>query len=423
MIQPGSDRPQGPFPGGPALRGVGRAVLLALLALLPAPVGAHFTEGTQLRLMVKVESAEATRIHVRAPVPLVFADMIVAATRDRRLLDSPHLRFERAGATSRYRLSADAVSDPGFRARVAGALRFTRDGAAVPADLVALRLSPRVPRAAFDSAAAAAEAVSRPSTGLDPVFGEAILEYTLRLPPGPGLLAVESALPAIPLAPGIEIDNHLISDTGRGVVTAPHAGQLQQAAPFPATALATIGIHAARGVDHILGGLDHVLLVVCFALGAGGGARLVWLVSAFTLGHSATLALGAAQIVPQAPWLVAGVELAVALSVAAAALGAWHGRMGPAWFAAPVGLVHGTGFASVLAGAIPPRADSFLPALFGFNVGIEIGQLILIGLTLLLFDQIRRAGPRAATLARGTTLAGIGALALVWTAERLIALA
>jgi len=149
------------------------------------------------------------------------------------------------------------------------------------------------------------------------------------------------------------------------------------------------------GVEHLATGFDHVLFVLGLVALLRGGRRLVLAISAFTLGHSVTLAaasLGGVRI-PSAP-----VEIAIAVSLVAVALalarpdaGAGSGLVRhPAALPFTFGLLHGLGFAGALAAAgLPARA---LPlALLSFNLGIELGQLALVALALPLLALLRRA--------------------------------
>ena len=129
------------------------------------------------------------------------------------------------------------------------------------------------------------------------------------------------------------------------------------------------------GIHHILTGLDHILFLVGLLLWGGTLRRLLVVVTAFTLGHSLTLALAALDLVSPRPGLI---EPTIALSVVF--VGADNllvrpgGRDVRAWIALVFGLVHGFGFAGVLREAGLPSQD-LLWSLLSFNLGVEIGQL------------------------------------------------
>ena len=134
------------------------------------------------------------------------------------------------------------------------------------------------------------------------------------------------------------------------------------------------------GAEHIWGGLDHLLFVFGLLLLVGWGRRLVWTVTAFTLGHSVTLSLVTLGFLE---YPVALVEFAIALSIFVLAVelahrdGAGVFRRHPWWLAGGFGLLHGMGFAGALAEVGLPQAEVPLALLF-FNIGIEIGQLAFI---------------------------------------------
>ena len=134
---------------------------------------------------------------------------------------------------------------------------------------------------------------------------------------------------------------------------------------------------AASGVHHILIGPDHLLFLVGLLLVGGSIRRLALVVSAFTLAHSITLTLAVLRIVSPPAWIV---EPAIALSivyVGADNLTVRGGRDMRGWIAFAFGLIHGFGFANVLREMdLPARALGW--SLFSFNVGVEIGQLVVV---------------------------------------------
>ncbi len=167
------------------------------------------------------------------------------------------------------------------------------------------------------------------------------------------------------------------------------AGRAAVRVPARQGVVSVVVDYAELGVRHIALGLDHLLFVFGLMALAADRRSLLTTVTAFTVGHSLTLAaavLGYARL-PQGP-----VELAIAASVfwVAVELGDRHfgweprrrmaGRRLPPWtMAGAFGLLHGLGFAAALVGAGVPESDIAL-ALASFNVGIELGQLVFIGL-------------------------------------------
>ncbi|MFQ6548212.1 HupE/UreJ family protein [Aestuariibius sp. 2305UL40-4] len=132
------------------------------------------------------------------------------------------------------------------------------------------------------------------------------------------------------------------------------------------------------GFDHIIPlGLDHILFVLGLFFLAQRVGPLLWQVTAFTLAHTITLALAALGIVNVPPEIV---EPIIAASIVYVAV---ENILTPGlkpWRPAVVfafGLLHGLGFASVL-GEFGLPESAFIPALIGFNVGVEVGQLVVI---------------------------------------------
>lgn len=138
------------------------------------------------------------------------------------------------------------------------------------------------------------------------------------------------------------------------------------------------------GFDHILPkGLDHILFVLGLFFLSVRLRPLLWQVSAFTLAHTVTLALGVLGYVTLPPAIV---EPLIAASIVFVAVENIVSDRLTRWRPLIVfgfGLLHGLGFASVLQEFGLPEG-AFIPALIGFNVGVEIGQLTVIAIAFLL---------------------------------------
>jgi hypothetical protein len=149
------------------------------------------------------------------------------------------------------------------------------------------------------------------------------------------------------------------------------------------------------GFDHILPkGLDHILFVLGLFFLSTRWGPLLWQVSAFTLAHTVTLALGALGLV-NIPGSI--VEPLIALSIVYVAVENLFQRGLTKWRPFVIfgfGLLHGLGFASVLGDFGLPE-DQFIPALIGFNVGVEIGQLTVIAIAALVLMLCVRLARRS----------------------------
>jgi hydrogenase/urease accessory protein HupE len=182
------------------------------------------------------------------------------------------------------------------------------------------------------------------------------------------------------------------------------------------------GAYFALGVEHIVLGIDHLLFLLGLVVAATRLRDVLWAVTAFTLAHSATLALAALGFVAPDP---AFIEPLIALSIAYVGFENLLGRARPSreLVAFGFGLLHGLGFAGALAEVgLPVQRSDTLLALLWFNAGVEAGQLALLAGVLPLLFRLRRFEPvrRFGLPALG---AGLVAVGLLWAGARLPALA
>lgn len=166
---------------------------------------------------------------------------------------------------------------------------------------------------------------------------------------------------------------------------------------------AIVGRFLAAGVHHILIGPDHVLFLIGLLLPGGSIRRLAIIVTGFTLAHSLTLSLAVLDAVAPPAWMI---EPAIALSIVYIGLDnllvRGGGRDVRHWIAFGFGLLHGFGFASVLASMdLPRRALGW--SLVSFNVGVEVGQLAIVVVVATVLAALRR---RSEALVRRIVLAG-----------------
>jgi hypothetical protein len=171
------------------------------------------------------------------------------------------------------------------------------------------------------------------------------------------------------------------------------------------------------GVEHIWGGIDHLVFLVALILVGGRFRSLVAVVTAFTVSHSITLAVSVLGL-----WTPPSdvVEPLIAVSIA------WVGienffvtDAARRWrITAPFGLIHGFGFAGALAEVGIPAGREPL-VLFLFNLGVELGQLAVLVVVLPLVQWARARGVLSISRIRVLS-AGIVLLSLWWFIERII---
>jgi hydrogenase/urease accessory protein HupE len=176
------------------------------------------------------------------------------------------------------------------------------------------------------------------------------------------------------------------------------------------------------GVEHILGGFDHLLFVLGLLLIVRSTMLLIKTITAFTLAHSVTLGMATLGFVdvPQSP-----VEAVIALSILFLATELTKQQKGELGFTSRApwlvalcfGLLHGFGFAGALTEIGLPQTDIPL-ALFFFNVGVEAGQLMFIAAVLLLVRLIRTMKIKWPGWVERVPAYAIGSLAAFWFIQR-----
>ena len=239
--------------------------------------------------------------------------------------------------------------------------------------------------------------------------------------------------------PGQALSLSVLDPSRSAIRTGEAGGTASGASAAAGTSAAAAGTGAApsrweflgEGIRHILGGYDHVLFLLCLLLPAvmrrtAEGWRpverlsqailpVVGIVSAFTIAHSITLTLAALKLVSLPSSFI---EPAIAVTIVLAALD-------NIWAIFPVrrivvtfffGLIHGFGFASVLAELNLPTAD-FAWALLQFNVGLEVGQLMIVIVATAVLFNLRGWSKYRPLVIRGGSLVAMS-IAGLWFIER-----
>jgi hypothetical protein len=162
-------------------------------------------------------------------------------------------------------------------------------------------------------------------------------------------------------------------------------------------------------------GIDHILFVLALLLCGGSLTKLAGVATGFTVGHSLTLALSVLGIARPPAGLI---EPLIALSIAVVAAEALLQRPAGRWkIATAFGMIHGFGFAGALAD-LDLSTTNTVKALFGYNLGVEIGQLVIIVIAAPLLVLARRH-PTGKIIATRVAPAAIFIAGMVWFVRRL----
>jgi hypothetical protein len=187
--------------------------------------------------------------------------------------------------------------------------------------------------------------------------------------------------------------------------------------------LAVVKTFVLSGIEHILIGPDHILFLIGLLLLGGTWSRLALIVTSFTIGHSITLSLAALDVVSPPARII---EPLIALTIVVVGAdnllvirnaGDKKAADIRAWLAIAFGLIHGFGFAYVLKEFGLPKA-ALGWSLFAFNLGVEIGQLMIVAVAAGALALVRR---RSASASRQLAVAGsIGVIAAgaYWFVQR-----
>ena len=172
------------------------------------------------------------------------------------------------------------------------------------------------------------------------------------------------------------------------------------------------------GFFHILEGTDHLLFLFCLIIPFRKFRELVAVVTSFTIAHSITLIASAMNLGPDALWFPPLIETLIAASIFYMAVENIVGHIGRRWLITfGFGLVHGFGFSFALKQTLQFAGSHLLTSLLSFNVGVEIGQVLVLLLTIpaLEFFFNRVVAERMGTIILSTIVAHT---AWHWMAER-----
>ena len=409
-------------------------VILSLFFLLgvAAPATAHFLLNLNVRILHVEHLAEGLRVYLRTPMPYLVADRVGPVGADGLPEPAPYTtnRMEE-GKLVHYLDSGQLSRDPkGLGTLAAEGFRLVIDGKPQDATVeqVHVYLVGRQPKFATLVEAKAAFA-SRPvypdTTG--PVYvGDVVVDIILLYKAGGPVYDYAISSTLNPGLPGQEDTANLILDYSPGGPQVFRArGLLAEPVAISRSVLSAVVTFIKEGVRHILGGLDHVLFVLCLVLGATQIRNLVWRVTGFTIGHTVTLSAGFFGFVPSGAWFVPTVETGIALSIIYAAAIAVLPRSEQNGsernlFAVTcaIGLLHGLGFSFVLHKILQINSPDIWQSLLAFNVGVEIGQLSIIVIAWPLFRLVDHVSRWAWHVGRWAVAAGCAAIALFWTGQR-----
>lgn len=406
-------------------------VLCALfVGLASSPSLAHFKLNQNVRIHHVVHSEEGLDVYLRMPMSYLVAELVGPQGADGIPTPAPftYNRIE-DGVLMHYVDQGRLRDNPDGLGRIAAdAFELSVEGKIQLASVVALRLHPLGTEPGFATQAEARNALASesvfPGTAGEIYVGDVMVDIHLRYVSGP-VAAYSLSHTSNPGLPEQENTANLILDyNGQEVRTFRATGLMHDPVNVSGSATAAASTFTVEGIRHILEGPDHVLFVLCMIIGALNLRSLLSRVTGFTLGHTVTLILGFFGMAPSGAWFIPTVELAIALSIVYAAVLAVtpstqeHHDLKAFGITSGIGLLHGFGFSFMLHQILRVDAPNVWHSLLAFNVGVEIGQMMIVLLVWPLVLFLRHMPGRIWIGSRAAVATCAALIAMIWVVER-----
>lgn len=359
---------------------------------------------------------------LRVPAPLIYAKALAARKQPNQRVDASFLHEELVdGGVPYYRLAVTMI-----RQRQAAFAQFVQDGYDIRLNgqpttvkTIAVSVHDNRYRPHFNALDGVIESFTQNTVKGDYYVGESVVDILLLLTEADNNdeVSIVSTLPKITLPSHVKLLNIAYDHRQHPFLTFQQFGQLRQPMILTGKRKTSFINYIEQGVEHILIGLDHVIFVLCLVLASGFSRKILWSVTGFTVGHSLTFALGAFGLYPHTSWFIPLIELVIAVSIIFAAILIFRQQLSASGFrlfmlTALIGLLHGYGFAFVFTELVGDIHSQII-ALLGFNIGVEIGQLMIVSGVLLLLYLLSEISKRL-TIITNYTVACVAILVAGW---------
>ena len=390
------------------------------------PAAAHFQLNVNIRIVHVEHLNDGLRLYLRLPTPYVLAPLTGGPQPDGTPAPAPYTTNRTIEGELFHSLDWKAIGDDplGLGELVEAGFQVIQDNRTLHAEVEATRVYSALaqpPFATLEEARRAFETPLAPPTGEEVFVGDSVTDAMLRYRTGAPVYAFSLGSTLDPGLPEQDKTANLILDHfGGESLVFRKSGLLATPIEISRSPLKAALGFVWEGIVHILEGLDHVLFVLCLTIGALRLGALIWRITGFTLGHTATLIAGFFGVVPQAAWFIPAVETGIALSIVYAGTIALLDRQGAGSIAvtAALGLLHGLGFSFVLHEILNLNAPNLWQSLLAFNLGVEIGQVALVLAVWPLFWWLGRINARWAIVGRWAVVLPAMAVAAAWSGER-----
>ena len=408
--------------------------LLSLFCVTPS--SAHFKLNLNVRILHVEHLSDGLNVYMRLPMPYLVAHLLGEIDENGLPSPAPYTSNRLEEGKLVHYVDAEQLkhSTDGLALLAKQGLDLSVDGESVNAEVEHVRIYKNGTQPDFATLDDAKKSFlgepSFDSFEQGVYVGDTTVDVFLHYP---SQGAIYNYALSSNLDPGLpdqdETANLVLDYSPSGVQVFRQRGLLQEPVVITRSVYDAVITFIKEGVKHILEGLDHVLFVICLVLGAMHLRPLLWRVTGFTIGHSVTLSLGFFGFVPSAAWFVPAVETGIALSIIYVAVVAILPDIKPGfqqekneWTVVGVtgliGLLHGLGFSFVLQNILQVTSPNIWQSLLAFNLGVEIGQLLIVLAASLVFYAISLLGARVAKINRYFVAGVCVAISLFWVIER-----
>ncbi|OWW20588.1 HupE/UreJ family protein [Noviherbaspirillum denitrificans] len=404
------------------------SILALILACVPRAGHAHADGRVNIRAMHLEYQARGLTAYYRLSFPLV-----VGAVEDSRAdaLDMPRqypytLSKVESGHTFYY---ADANELAGgldvASALIAWGHRLTAAGREIMPEVLGAAVHARGNVPPFSSLEQARRAIAQPLSPdafhdieIDDMLFDVALFY-------PAVRSTDEIALQSTLSPGrlnnAPVKNVIVSHAGDRSATYSSIGLLDSPMVINPSAWTAASQFIKEGARHILEGADHLLFVACLAWQAVTLRSLMLRITAFSAGHALSMFAAYLGLVPGADWFSGAIELAIALSVFAAAVVLLADRM--SWFhssliAAVFGVVHGMGFAFGMRELTVHMGPNIITSFLSFSLGGEVVQVVFGAVVWIVSRRYLSHEPGRRKLIHIAVPAGMALVAGSWVLER-----
>lgn len=405
-------------------------VLLSLLGMTTA--SAHFKLNLNVRIVHVEHLADGLKVYMRLPMPYLVAHLLGEAGENGLPSPAPYTsnRLEDGKLVHYVDVAQLKQSTDGLALLTGQGLSLSIDGKIVHLEVDRINIYRNGTQPDFATLDDARQAFEKKQTFTefeqDIYVGDTTVDALLRYTSEGAVYQYALSSSLDPGLPDQDETANLVLDYSPGGVQVFRArGLLHEPVKVTRSLFDAVLTFIKEGVIHILEGLDHVLFVICLVLGAMHLKPLLWRVTGFTIGHSVTLSLGFYGLVPSAAWFVPAVETGIALSIiyvavvaVAPGLQQKKGDWSVVGVTGLIGLLHGLGFSFVLQHILQVTSPDIWQSLVAFNVGVEVGQLLIVTGAWIAFYLIGLLGSRAATVNRYLIASLCIVIALFWVIER-----